>query len=109
MAMHPSLGGPLQRVVDRERRLQLRCKLAACWGFAAALGAFLILSERQSGWASSLALPIIAALGICAALLVWVRHARRRPDLRRLAAKIEIRHPDLDGRLVTAVQQEVSA
>jgi hypothetical protein len=108
MAMHPSLGRPLQRVLDRERQLQLRCKLAACWVIAAASGGFLIISERQSGWASSLALPIIAALGICAALFVWIRHARTRKDLRRVAAEIEARHPDLDGRLITAVQQEVS-
>ena len=107
MLIAPLLLRPLQRVVDRERRLQLWCKLAGCWGAAAGLGFFLIILQRQSGWASSLGLPAIAGLGVIAALAVWFRHGRTAPNWRRVAEKIEARHPELDGRLLTAVQQEV--
>jgi hypothetical protein len=52
-------------------------------------------------------LPAIAGLGVIAALVVWFRHARTAPNWRRVAEKIEVRHPELEGRLLTAVQQEI--
>jgi hypothetical protein len=93
--------------LDRERRLQLWSKLAVSWASAAALGAILILLERQSGWTSSLALPVIAAAGLIAAAIIWLRHGNRDPDWRELATRIEARYSELDGRLLTAVQQEI--
>src|SRR5438270_833354 len=109
MRIHPLLASPLQRVLYRERRLHLWSKLGACWAGAAALGIVLILLERQSGWASSLPLPVMAAAGLVAAAIVWLRHGNRDPDWRLLAARIEARHPELDGRLLTAIQQEIKA
>jgi hypothetical protein len=93
--------------LDRERRLQLWSKLAGCWAGAAALGAVLILLERQSGWTSSLALPLVATGGVIAAAVIWLRHGNRDPDWRELAGRIEARQSELDGRLLTAVQQEI--
>ncbi|HEU0038170.1 MAG TPA: hypothetical protein VFR76_02745, partial [Verrucomicrobiae bacterium] len=105
--MHPFLRIRLQRVVDRQRRFQLSCKLASCWAASALLGLGLIVLQRQSGWASSLALPVIAALGVVAAIIVALRHRRTEPDWRRLAGEVEARHLELDGLLLTAVQQEM--
>src|SRR6266550_31277 len=105
--MHPFLRIRLQRVVDRQRRFRFSCKLASCWAVAALLGLGLIVLQRQIGWASSLALPVIAALGLVAAIIVALRHRGTDPDWRRLAGEIEARHPDLDGLLLTAVQQEM--
>src|SRR6266480_7703782 len=105
--MHPFLRIRLQRVVDRQRRFRFSCKLASCWAAAALLGLGLIVLQRQIGWASSLALPVIAALGLVAAIIVALRHRGTDPDWRRLAGEIEARHPDLDGLLLTAVQQEM--
>jgi hypothetical protein len=47
----------------------------------------------------------MAAFGAIAALIVMLRHRRTEPDLRRLACQIETHRPELDGRLLTAVQQ----
>jgi len=104
--MHPFLRIRLQRVVDRRRRFRLSCKLASCWAAAGLLGLVLIAIQRQSGWASSLALPVIAALGVVAAIIVALRHRRTEPDWRQLAGELETRHRDLDGLLLTAVEQE---
>jgi len=48
-------------------------------------------------------------MGIGAALVLLVRHARTEPDWRHLAHLIETRYPQLDGRLLTAVQQNANA
>src|SRR5882672_3237074 len=95
----------LERVVSRQRRLALWAKLAACWAGAAILGLGISLLERSSGWASSLAMPIVAAIGILAAIIVLAKHGKVLPDWRDLARQIETRHPELEGRLLTAVQQ----
>jgi hypothetical protein len=86
--------------------LRLWCKLAACWAVAAVLGWVLVLAQRQSGWSSALALPFTALIGIILVLVVALRHGRAQPDWRTLAREIETRHPELDGRLLTAVQQQ---
>jgi len=101
----PLLKARLQPVARRQRRLQLGCKLAACWTTSALLSLGLLVLARQTGWASPLALPVIAVLTGLAALRITVRHWRSEPDWRQLARQVEARHPELDGRLLTAVQQ----
>src|SRR5438309_3734510 len=95
----------LQAVADRQRQLQLWSKLAACWAIAAIVGLGLVALQRQGGWPSMLALPVIALLGVAAAVIVTARHRRAVADWRTLATQIEAHHPELDGRLLTAVQQ----
>jgi hypothetical protein len=96
----------LESIARRQQRWRLWCALAACWCAAGFLGLGLTATDRLARWTSSLALPVVAALGIGAAIFVWARHRRVKPDWRRLACQIEARHPDLEGRLLTAVQQE---
>src|SRR5258706_7899559 len=96
----------LEHVASRQRRLRLWLKLASCWAVAALLGLGINFLQRQIGWNSSLALPIIGLLGVAAASIIVIRHSNRKPDWRELAAQIEARHPGLDGRLITAVQQQ---
>src|SRR5260221_9410074 len=99
----------LQRVAARERRCRLWVKLAGCWA-ATALGALIVFGiERQTGWASSLASSVFILLAIGAALVLLIPHARTEPDWRHLARLIETRYPQLDGRLLTAVQQHANA
>ena len=97
---------PLEAVAHRQRRLNFWCKLAACWGGAAFAGLFLLMLERQTGWGSSLLLPLVALGGIVAAVIVTLRHSRQQPNWRQLAQRIEALYPDLDSRLLTAVQQQ---
>jgi hypothetical protein len=105
--MTPLLEARLQRVVGRRQRLRLWCKLAGCWAGAAALGLGLVTLQRQTGWTSSLALPVVGLAGLAAAGWVAARHRRLQTDWRAVACEIEARHPELDGRLLTAVQQQV--
>jgi hypothetical protein len=99
----------LEKVVRRQRRIDLWRKLAVCWIIAAAIGVGILGIERQSGWGSLLALPVVALLGLVGAIVVAVRHAKKPISWRDIARRIESQHPELNGRLITAVQQEATA
>jgi hypothetical protein len=75
---------------------------------AAALGLALLGLEHQIGWTSSLALPVLLAAAVLTALFLVMRHNAQKLDWRALASAIEARHPELQGRLLTAVQQGAS-
>src|SRR5262245_10055468 len=104
----PQLKAQLQQLATRRRRLELWSKLAGCWAATALVGQVLIILQRESGWGSSLALPAIGLLGVTAAFAVIVRQGRSETERRELAAQIEARYPELEGRLLTAVQQPVT-
>jgi hypothetical protein len=95
----------LEPVARRQRRLRLRLKLAAGWFVVALVGLVIFAFERQGGWTSSLVLPGLALLGVITALVIIIRNRRIAPDWRELANRIEAEHRDLNGRLLTAVQQ----
>ena len=99
----------LELVADRRRRLRLWWSLAACWAGAALAGLGLGALERASGWMSSLGFPLLALASVAAAAVVYLRQGRTKPDWRALAGQIEGRHPNLDGRLLTAIEQEPQA
>jgi hypothetical protein len=73
---------------------------------AAILGFMLLAIQRQIGWSSALALPLVAIFGLGLAVIMALRHRDDKTDLRSIAHSLEARHPELDGRLITAVQQE---
>src|SRR4051812_43620866 len=106
MRVYPHLQSRLQPVADRKQQLALWCKLAACWAGAGLIGLLVIAAQRASGWASSLALPAIALLGLGLSLVIFLRQRRTEPNWRDLAMRIEAGHPELDGRLLTAVEQQ---
>src|SRR5215471_15822176 len=92
----------LRSIISRERRLRLWCKLAACWTAAAVLGFVMIFIERETGWSSFVALPLIALLAVSGVLWVILRHSKQTPDWRNTARRVEALYPQLDGRLLTA-------
>jgi len=102
----PVLRARLEQVVARQRRLQLAYKLAGCWAGGALVGLVLLIVERESGWASSLALPMVAVIGVVGAVVVLFRQANVKPDYQALATQIQRRYPDLEARLITAIQQQ---
>src|SRR5260221_8029652 len=104
MLSDPLLEARLDRVARRHRQLRFWTTIGGCWVAWACLGLGLVWLERQSGWASSLALPLIAFLALASAFVAASR--KSIPNLRKLAAQIESRYPELDGRLITAVQQQ---
>src|SRR5579863_2336842 len=98
----------LDRVARRQRQVALWRTLSVCWGMAAACGLGILAVERQSGWSSALALPIVAMLGLVAALAIWIRQRKLPVSWRTVAHAIEAQHPRLEGRLITAIQQQPS-
>jgi hypothetical protein len=104
-----ALNARLLRVANRERRLRLWCKIAACWALWGLLATILSIVDRQSGWSLPLAGPLIAILAVVHALVIAVRHGSEKSDFRQIARRIEAFFPELNGRLVTAVQQQRKA
>ena len=105
MAIDVQIQERLEGLARRRRRIGLWRSLALAWAGAVLLGLAVLLLEKQSGWASSLALPIIGLIGIISAIVGAVRNHKRRDDPRALAYRVETLHPELNGRLVTALQQ----
>src|SRR5688572_18534000 len=96
----------LERVSGRHRKMLLWAGLAVCWLALALLGAAALAWARGAGYAvpgvfllALLVLPIVLAPVFVAAL----RAAR---DPMRVARRIEKRFPDLDARLLAAVEQK---
>jgi hypothetical protein len=104
--MNCHLKARLESVAERQRRLRLWCNLAACWAGAALAGLGLMALQRSTGWTSSLGCPTLALLSVAALVVVLLRQRRAEPDWRALARQIEGRYPGLDGRLLTAIEQE---
>ena len=97
----------LHRVVRRYQWLGLWRKLAACWAAAALITVGVVWVLHATGRSSPLALPLVAAIAAGAAAAIGLLHFVKEPDLRWIARKIETRHPELNGILMTAVQQRL--
>ena len=65
--------------------------------------------QRLTGWSTPLSLPLVATAGLVAAAVIWSRTRRGEADWRSLARQVESAHPKLEGRLITAVQQQVGS
>src|SRR5215217_2354274 len=103
------LKGRLQRVVRRYQWFALWRKLAVCWAIAALVGLGVAWTQSALGLVSPLTLPIVMALTAGALVVVVSFHFLQRPDLRWIARKIESKHPELNGLLLTAVQQQLDS
>ena len=103
--MEDTLISRLQPAASRHRRLAISWQLAACWSVAAAAGFAFIFVQWWIGWASFFTLPALGSLAIAVGLTLVLRHASISTDYRAVAQRIEQRHPELNGLLLTAVQQ----
>ncbi|MEY4939192.1 MAG: hypothetical protein RIQ93_927 [Verrucomicrobiota bacterium] len=99
----------LRRVARRYRWIGLWRTLAVCWATAALVGLGVVWVQRASGHSWSLMLPAFAALAGAVATALVIRHFEKPPDYRWIARKIEDRHPELNGVLLTAVQNGLLA
>src|ERR1051326_5042917 len=106
MSINPQIRARLEASFRRQHRLIFWSKMGGCWAAAAGVGLVLAILERQSGWTSSLALPFVALVGIIAAAATAFAHLKRQPNWHKIAQHLEALHPDLEGRLLTAVQQK---
>jgi hypothetical protein len=105
--MDPLLQSRLQSVVLRRRWQALGWQFAACWSVAALAGLACLLAQRELGWPAARTPVVLAALAVAAATALFLRAWAEPPDYRSVANQIEARHPELNGLLLTAVQQEV--
>ncbi|MGI8603546.1 MAG: hypothetical protein ACR2OZ_11185 [Verrucomicrobiales bacterium] len=96
----------LRPVIDRRQRVRWWFSLAVCWAIAAAIGGLVLLFERDDASSAAWVRPALVIASLIAAGLLWLRHVITSPNQRVLAREIEKKHRDLDGRLLTAVQQE---
>src|SRR4051812_27409510 len=101
------LKGRLQRVIRRQQWFGLMWKVALCWAFTALVGAIFIWVQRTTGWSSPVVLPALAGLAATAITAVAMLHYAQAPTYRWAAKKIEAAHPELQGVLLTAVQQAI--
>ncbi|HZR23700.1 MAG TPA: DUF4175 family protein [Vicinamibacterales bacterium] len=102
----------IRRLIDRVRaRWRALCAyhafVRAALGVVAALGAMLVAARWISASPILLAVITLAALVASAAVLAWaLLPLGRRPSDAQIARFIEEREPDLDDRLVTAVERQ---
>src|SRR6187401_3512764 len=97
----------LQRVVARYQWLAFWRKLAACWAAAALIGVTVAWVQSMFGRVSPLTLPVMVAITLAVVVVIISFHFLKAPDLRWIARKIETKHPELNGLLLTAVQQQL--
>jgi hypothetical protein len=97
----------LRRVARRYQWVAVWRTLSACWAVAALVGVGLVALQRATGWAPPLLIPSLAALAAGAATALVIFQFSKAPDYRWIARKIEARHPELNGLLLTAVQQHL--
>lgn len=106
--MHPVLISRLRPAARRLAVLRSGWRVAAGWSAAAVLVFAVWGAQKVSGISSSAAWLMAGLVGLGVALWVGWRGRRRAPDWRAVAARIESAHPELDGRLLTAVQQNAT-
>jgi len=79
-----------------------------CWGLALVVGIGLLLWQRQTGHSPHQARLVLGTLAAAAAIGIFANHIRWRKDPRLAAQIVEQHHPELQGLLLTAVQQTAS-
>ncbi|MCX6905733.1 MAG: hypothetical protein NTW03_20080, partial [Verrucomicrobia bacterium] len=102
----PLLKSHLEPLIRRRWHLQFWSKLAVGWLATGLVGLLLLALRTQIFLGSRAPFLLVIILGAAAALFVFVRQSLSQPDWRWAAKQIETRHPELDGLLLTAAQQQ---
>ena len=101
----PVLRQRLRRVAARIRWFRFWRALTAGWAFSALVALCLAWLQGPLGWTSPFVLPAAAGFGAALAFSLALHQLTRPIDDRWLARRVEAAHPELDGLLLTAVQQ----
>jgi len=99
-----ALRASLEPVLRRQQWRRCGWQLAVVWSAVTLLGLLVMGFQRQTGSAVPHVLPVLAGLGLVAAVIVAARCFHSQPDWRWAARKVEARYPELNGLLMTAVQ-----
>ena len=103
--MNVALHQELAKVSLRYRRLLLRTALATCWLVLAAAGVAALAWARGAGRAVPGALLVVLLLVPVLVLPLLLAALRRARDPLWVARRIERRFPDLDARLLAALEE----
>jgi len=109
MRVHPLLKARLEPLSRRRHYFRLSCRLAGVWGVAALAALAVLGLQRGVGWFAVVSLPLLGLVALAFAVVVLWRHRSGEPDWRAMALEIEKEHPELQGRLITAVQQDAKS
>jgi hypothetical protein len=96
----------LEALVRRERRVRLWRSLAVAWAAAGCAGLTLWLIEKQMGWRSWSGMALIALGAVASTAVLYRRNQNRPANTRDIARIVETLHPELNGRLITVLQQQ---
>jgi hypothetical protein len=96
----------LRPVLDRQRRARLWFRIALVWLAAAIAGWLILWLQRQGTPGPHTLLPWLVIAALAATAGCWLFDKITTPNVRRLAQRLEARHPELNGRLLTAIQQQ---
>ena len=94
----------VSEVADRMERLQSLNTRSAIWLIGATLGLSLA-AVNHWGETSLIPTPVILSIAVVLLFIGWRTSRRRQRSLHEAAIAIEHRWPDLDSRLVTAIDQ----
>ncbi|MGC3960074.1 MAG: hypothetical protein QM813_19725 [Verrucomicrobiota bacterium] len=96
----------LEAVFQRQRRLQLALRLALCWGVLALIGWVVYFIQPPDVALSPVWILALATHGLVIGGIIFLVSRRARPDWRNLARRIEAQYPELNGLLLTAIEQQ---
>ena len=104
--IQPLLKQQLAAVFRRQCRIKLALSLAVCWGALAFIGLMVVLQNPHG--VSNYLVWIIGLLivGVVVGVVLRSRYRRAQADWHEIARQIELRYPELNGLLLTAVQQQ---
>ena len=94
--IHDFLASRLNRVLRRQRQLELSRGLTVVWSVVAIVAIAFVYLHSRTGWASALTLPLLSALAVSISVAVVAKIYTKRRDYRALAATIEARFPELN-------------
>jgi predicted nucleic acid-binding Zn-ribbon protein len=100
------IAGRLRPVAARYRRLQFALTLATGWLGLALLGTLLWVLQRRYDWQFPGMVTAMWALGLLVLVVALIRSIRQARDYRVIAQRVESHFPELDARLLTAMQQQ---
>lgn len=103
--IHFAIRSRLLPLMRRKRSARLWMGLALCWLVGCLTGLAFIAVDAVSGWLPPGVLLFIVVSGVVAAMVIWMRLRRSKADWRGCAQVVETRYPELNGRLLTAIEQ----
>ncbi len=104
--MQQRLYRELGQVAARYRRIRLRVALTVVWLLAAGAGTLVLALDSRMGWRSPLTLIVLAGVTLVVAFVTGLIALRPTRDYRGIARRIEATHPDLEARLLAAIEQK---